>query len=854
MLRTGALPEPVSIASTEAAADAERWAAQAAALGWSAAQAAAMLWADRGELRFDGRVYFRADPSGPRAKRGRTVAKARVTALIEAGLLECDGREVVPTADGHAARRAWLAARPEPVEQESAHLRPLLYGQEEARQRTAAAALAAEHAERAAQVRRFQPDPEPAATVDPAMCDHERYVWLYLTADRISRRLGYHLACECGAERNAYPGGAPAMNIGTKTRPLGIRDADTGTAQVHAERCGYSITGLWSVLDEHTKRAPVTADEEPVSWSAVDDPNRRPSPAPSPAVDQDDEQDDDEQPTAATPTTPPGLYVVPLVSTRWRERWGVECGRCVPGVRTELPGDWFDRAEAEEQARAHFDLAHRSLSDVLTPEEIAEARRWSFSALQTRLLGWIENGSVSEFEDGFWALDVSPDRWDVNKKVPAKRFTDLWAAGLAAVYAGSPGGPRGVRLTDTGRRVFFLWVRARRQGEVTEAPRDVRPVSLPGRAARAYPLMSRGEFFANEPRPQTPAAESTPQATEQPTPAVSAAAAPAAPAAETVTAEPATEPAPAAAAADDPAEAYAAWIDRQAEHSGRLAVDGPGIVGPGTHVTYRDGHGPGMRSKHSTSGTVVRIGRASVTWRPYGAARAQRTPLEDLRVNVPRTGAAVEGRGRMAGWRRWSLAEHLAYARQAATAPEAVGAAESAPHAPAGPDPRPQAAEAVQLPLWPLPVASRPAVAVGPVVVVPCSAGKLPHAAPAGQLYTGSLHAMCRRAADQLTAAGGTVLILSARYGLVTPDEVIEPYDVRMGDPGSVTPDQLRAQAARYGLADAPTVTILAGRAYTAAACAVWPHAAVPLEGVRGIGEMRHRLANLANPAQTTAA
>lgn len=117
--------------------------------------------------------------------------------------------------------------------------------------------------------------------------------------------------------------------------------------------------------------------------------------------------------------------------------------------------------------------------------------------------------------------------------------------------------------------------------------------------------------------------------------------------------------------------------------------------------------------------------------------------------------------------------------------------------------------------------------------------------ATARELYTGSYHRMCARAAAGLAREGGRVLILSARHGLLTPDTVVEPYEHRMGQLGDVTPERLRAQAERLGVADADQVVILAGRAYAQTARAVWPHARTSLAGTRGIGHQRARLAEI---------
>ncbi|AIV38789.1 hypothetical protein NI25_20535 [Streptomyces sp. CCM_MD2014] len=128
------------------------------------------------------------------------------------------------------------------------------------------------------------------------------------------------------------------------------------------------------------------------------------------------------------------------------------------------------------------------------------------------------------------------------------------------------------------------------------------------------------------------------------------------------------------------------------------------------------------------------------------------------------------------------------------------------------------------------------------VIVVPCGAAKLDRPASAGELYTGSFHKACRRAADALARPGTTVLVLSALHGLVPLDRVLEPYELRMGQPGSVTGDELRAQARELGVDRTAEVTVLAGSAYTAAARHVWPHAAAPLEGAGGMGYQLQRL------------
>jgi hypothetical protein len=105
--------------------------------------------------------------------------------------------------------------------------------------------------------------------------------------------------------------------------------------------------------------------------------------------------------------------------------------------------------------------------------------------------------------------------------------------------------------------------------------------------------------------------------------------------------------------------------------------------------------------------------------------------------------------------------------------------------------------------------------------VVPCGAAKLGSAAPARDLYTGSMFR------HQLTAAEGEaaatardmgvdteVLILSALYGLVELHEVLEPYDVKMGDDRSIRVHQLAEQIVDHGIEYGDQIYAMLPRAY----------------------------------------
>lgn len=102
------------------------------------------------------------------------------------------------------------------------------------------------------------------------------------------------------------------------------------------------------------------------------------------------------------------------------------------------------------------------------------------------------------------------------------------------------------------------------------------------------------------------------------------------------------------------------------------------------------------------------------------------------------------------------------------------------------------------------------------VCVLSCGAKKRSQAAPARELYVGPLFTEGLRYAESLRP--DRLLILSAAFGLVEPDRVLPPYNVRLPASG-LTQDHfglyVREQLVR--LFPAPgELTILAGEDYAA--------------------------------------
>lgn len=126
------------------------------------------------------------------------------------------------------------------------------------------------------------------------------------------------------------------------------------------------------------------------------------------------------------------------------------------------------------------------------------------------------------------------------------------------------------------------------------------------------------------------------------------------------------------------------------------------------------------------------------------------------------------------------------------------------------------------------------------IALVGCAAAKLRRPAPARELYTSQLF---RKAAAYAEANSDRWYVLSAKHGLVAPDTILEPYDMKLGhksgppiwDWATRVHDQLETELWTIGepLAE---LLILAGEQYrTFLRLGNWPRR-VPMEGM-GIGQ-----------------
>lgn len=121
-----------------------------------------------------------------------------------------------------------------------------------------------------------------------------------------------------------------------------------------------------------------------------------------------------------------------------------------------------------------------------------------------------------------------------------------------------------------------------------------------------------------------------------------------------------------------------------------------------------------------------------------------------------------------------------------------------------------------------------------PIVIIPCGAKKLNHPAKAINMYQGSYYKKYREYALALTNLDN-LFILSAKYGLLKPNQVIEPYSKTLGDDGCITYWDVKKQAIEYGVLDRDCIAI-GGKRYVNLCKRVWKNILTPLQGKGEIG------------------
>jgi len=100
------------------------------------------------------------------------------------------------------------------------------------------------------------------------------------------------------------------------------------------------------------------------------------------------------------------------------------------------------------------------------------------------------------------------------------------------------------------------------------------------------------------------------------------------------------------------------------------------------------------------------------------------------------------------------------------------------------------------------------------IVILSCGQRKQAERSRAKDLYTGPYFRAALAYATSRVALE-RIFILSAKYGLLALEDRVDPYELKLGQPGSVTVEKARQQARQLGLLPVTDVMmVIAGKKY----------------------------------------
>lgn len=132
--------------------------------------------------------------------------------------------------------------------------------------------------------------------------------------------------------------------------------------------------------------------------------------------------------------------------------------------------------------------------------------------------------------------------------------------------------------------------------------------------------------------------------------------------------------------------------------------------------------------------------------------------------------------------------------------------------------------------------------------IISCDKAKLPTPAAAHRLYTGG-YFKTQLAWARSHYPVSSIRILSAKHGLIKLTDVLHPYDVKMGQPGSITAEQIALQ-----LPQGAHIITSCGSAYLkrlrVAAEAQQCTLEVPFDGYPGMGHKASAMKRATRPGR----
>ena len=116
------------------------------------------------------------------------------------------------------------------------------------------------------------------------------------------------------------------------------------------------------------------------------------------------------------------------------------------------------------------------------------------------------------------------------------------------------------------------------------------------------------------------------------------------------------------------------------------------------------------------------------------------------------------------------------------------------------------------------------------IYIISCGSKKRDSICLAKDMYVGPLF-KAALAYARARVPESNIFIISAKYGILRLNDVISPYNEKMGINGSITIDKISFQANQLGIVD-QQITVLAGSAYTSFLRDVFEKFETPLAGL----------------------
>ena len=117
------------------------------------------------------------------------------------------------------------------------------------------------------------------------------------------------------------------------------------------------------------------------------------------------------------------------------------------------------------------------------------------------------------------------------------------------------------------------------------------------------------------------------------------------------------------------------------------------------------------------------------------------------------------------------------------------------------------------------------------IVIIPCGQKKRNYSCKAKDMYIGAYFKTCLQYARKF-CKDDAIYILSAKYGLLSLQDIISPYEKKLGNIGCISVLEVKEQAISRKIIDEECI-ILGGKLYRNYCKAIWRKYKIPMDGLK---------------------